>query len=404
MKHTVIGVYDNYTQAQEALNELVRSGFAIEHVNLSPQENSIAARQAVLQRHADEDGSTTGTISGFFRSLFGSPEKYRHEDVYSEAVRRGSYLVTVHTDTEQQNEQATDIMNRYEPVDIDERAEQWQSQGWSGYDASAPALSDAEIEQERNRYTSGRVAGSAESSQSMQNLQRTAQSTQGVQSSRLQESTAEGKTTIPVVQEELHVGKREVQRGGVRVLQHVVETPVQEQVHLREEHVSVERHQVNEPATEADMATLKDSSFEMRETAEEPVVAKTARVVEEVVVGKNVTEHTETIKDTVRHTDVEVEKMGGQALSAAERGATAMDDSDFRKHWQTTYGQSGGRYEDYAPAYQHGLRMASDERYSKYRWSDVEPDVRQDWETRNASQPWDRFKDAIRYGWDKATH
>jgi len=41
-----------------------------------------------------------------------------------------------------------------------------------------------------------------------------------------------------------------------------------------------------------------------------PVVAKTARVVEEVVVGRETTERTETVKDTVRREEVEVSKDG----------------------------------------------------------------------------------------------
>lgn len=357
MAHTVIGVYDNYKQAQQALDELTKKGFSIEHVNLSPGLETEEARQAAL-RHEEKGG-----VRGFFRSLFGGHEE-EHADIYSEAVRRGNYLLTVHAQTDEQADQATEILNRYNPIDINERAAQWKSEGWSRYETAAPALSEQEIQQERSRY-------------------------------------GEGKTTIPVIQEELQVGKRVVQRGGVRIFQHVVETPVQETVQLREEHVSVERHPVNEPATEADMANLKESSFEVRESAEEAVVAKTARVVEEVVVGKDVSERTETISDTVRRTDVEVEQMAGNGQGATT--TTAFDDTDFRNHWQTTYGKSGGRYEDYALAYRFGSRMASDERYSKYRWTDVEPDVRRDWEASNATHPWERVKDAVRYGWEKVT-
>ena len=103
-------------------------------------------------------------------------------------------------------------------------------------------------------------------------------------------------------------------------------------------------------------------------------------------------------------TDVEVEKMGGGPQTAAGATAAAFDDSDFRRHWQTAYGQqSGVRYEDYLPAYQYGYHMAGDERYSKFRWSDVEPDVQKQWESTHAGSPWERFKDAIRYGWERVT-
>ena len=118
---------------------------------------------------------------------------------------------------------------------------------------------------------------------------------------------AEG-TTIPVIEEELAVGKRTVDAGGVRVFRKVVEIPVEETINLREEHVNVARRAVDRPATEADFAK-GDQTIELTETAEEAVVGKNARVVEELVVGKNTTERTEHIHDTVRRTEVEVENI-----------------------------------------------------------------------------------------------
>ncbi|MDB5761093.1 MAG: hypothetical protein JWQ21_88, partial [Herminiimonas sp.] len=181
--------------------------------------------------------------------------------------------------------------------------------------------------------------------------------------------------------------------------QRVTEKPVQESVQLREEHVKVERHPVDQPATAADMAAFKEGSLELRETAEEPVVGKTARVVDEVVIGKEVRERTETIDDTVRRTEVEVEQM--QAQTGSARPGMAPDDADFRTHWQSSYAQSGGRYEEYAPAYRYGSTLGADERYKGSRWNDVEPQARADWESKNAGSPWEKAKDAVRYGWEK---
>ena len=61
--------------------------------------------------------------------------------------------------------------------------------------------------------------------------------------------------------------------------------------------------------TEADLRNMRDQSFEVTETAEEAVVEKSARVVEEVMVSKDATERTEHISDTVRRTEVEVEQV-----------------------------------------------------------------------------------------------
>jgi uncharacterized protein (TIGR02271 family) len=133
---------------------------------------------------------------------------------------------------------------------------------------------------------------------------------------------------IPIVEEELRVGKREVEHGGARVHTHVEETPVSEQVNLREEHVSVERRPVDQPisSTELDRGDLlQDRDIQMTARAEEAVVGKEARVREEVVVRKTAEERTENISDTVRHTEVEVDE--GRSTSSEEgRGAFGFSD------------------------------------------------------------------------------
>jgi uncharacterized protein (TIGR02271 family) len=116
---------------------------------------------------------------------------------------------------------------------------------------------------------------------------------------------------IPIIQEELIVGKQAVERGGVQVHVGVEAVPVQEQVTLREETVQVQRRPVNRPVSDADMAALHSGPIEVRETAEQAVVSKEAHVVEEVTVAKDVAERTETIRDTVRHTVVDVEQLPG---------------------------------------------------------------------------------------------
>ncbi len=121
--------------------------------------------------------------------------------------------------------------------------------------------------------------------------------------------TATGDVAIPVIEEELQVGKRTVDSGGVQVRTNVTERPVTETVNLREENVTVDRRPVDRKVTDADMTAVKGGNFTVTEREEEAVVGKTARVVEEVIVGKDVTERTETITDTVKRTDVDVEDL-----------------------------------------------------------------------------------------------
>ena len=188
---------------------------------------------------------------------------------YTEGLRDGGSLVIVRTDNDRARA-AADIMSRFNMVDIDTRLTDYQTKG-----------------------------------------------KQGVGLTQLDENG----TVIPVVEEEIQVGKRQVQRGGVRIHTTVTEKPVEEQVTLREEHVHVDRRPVDRAVTDADMAAFKEGSFELTETAEEAVVAKQARVVEEVVVGKEASERTETVRDTVRRTDVDVEQIPGQTVTT---GTTTM--------------------------------------------------------------------------------
>ena len=122
-------------------------------------------------------------------------------------------------------------------------------------------------------------------------------------------TTTVDSTVIPIAEEELVVGKRGVDLGGVRVYRRIVNEPVSESINLREEHVVIDRRPVDRPLTDADLLG-GNRVIELTETAEEAVVSKTARVVQEVRVGKEVTEHTETIRDTVRRTEVDVEELG----------------------------------------------------------------------------------------------
>lgn len=365
MNSTVIAVFDTYGHAHSAMNALFTQGFAPGDVKLSPAENSDEARQAALHgtQQTQAESSRGWGIGNFFRSLFGSDQHANDADVYTEAVRRGSYLISVTVASPEQSDRAATILQGFNPVDLEQRETEWRSTGWTGTKA------------------------------------------------------AKSQTSLPVIEEELKVGKRSVLKGGVRIYQHVTERPVEESVRLTEEHVNVTRTPVDEPATEADLAAFKEGTLEVRETAEEPVVEKTARVVEEVNISKDVTERTETVSDTVRRTDVEVEKISPQQVAqqvaqqaaqgtqTVQAGSTRMMDEDiYRQHFHTAYGTSGGSYEEYAPAYSYGATLAGNQRYQGYRWEELEPQARTEWESTHAGSPWERSSHAIRYGWEKSRH
>ena len=111
---------------------------------------------------------------------------------------------------------------------------------------------------------------------------------------------------VQAAEEQLRVGKREVGRGSVRVRSYVTERPVEEQVELRQERVTVERRPVDRAVAPGD-AAFQERTIEAVERGEEAVVSKTARVTEEIGLRKDVEHETETVRDTVRKQEVEVE-------------------------------------------------------------------------------------------------
>jgi uncharacterized protein (TIGR02271 family) len=387
MQNTIIAVYDSFDQAQRAVDELLAAGFTPANVQLNPHADSTGVARA--SSVAEQTGHTGSGIGHFFRSLFGmeDEEEHRaHHDMYAEAIRRGSSMLTVNADRDDQRETAIEIMNRFGPVDMDKRISDWRREGWTEYDAAAPAYSTGDAEKERSRYGAQLPAVA---------------DTQAAGAESREESQ-----TMPVVEEQLKVGKRTVQRDGVRVFRRVTEQPARESVDLRKEHVGVERQRVDRPAGKADMAAFKEGSIELREMSEEPVVSKEARVVEEVEVGRKVSHETANIDEKLRRSDVEVEQLGASHAprrSDVDDTYTASDDADFRTHWENAYGKSGGRYEDYDAAYRYGSSIGGSERFKNYSWEDAEPQMRNDWESRHPESKWEKVKDAVRHGAEKAT-
>ena len=131
MELTIIGVYDDLTHARSAKNDLIASGFSRSQVQLNPDHELSATRGPSVQK---EKNPTLGaSIENFFRSLFSMDDKSTYSNVYAEAVRRGSYVLTVDVDSDERRVRAEEIMGRYGTVDIDERSADWIRHGWLGY-------------------------------------------------------------------------------------------------------------------------------------------------------------------------------------------------------------------------------------------------------------------------------
>lgn len=127
----------------------------------------------------------------------------------------------------------------------------------------------------------------------------------------LSEHAGSSGRSVPIVEEELSVNKARSATGGVRVTSRVVEAPVEETVTLTTETVGVKRHAADRVLAADEAADIfKEKTVEMMGTKEEVEVHKKARVVGEVELTKEVEAHQETVRDTVRKTEVEVEEVG----------------------------------------------------------------------------------------------
>ena len=251
---TLVCLFHNQDNVKAAINDLRQAGIAQSGLTLIGGPNSPA------------DALEKSELASL-----GMPDKdYDH---LKEGVRDGGLVVSVTTD-ESNSDAVEDIFAKHSAKKIDEASKVEDS----GYAAAALPLAAAPLAAE----------------------------------------TVQGETAIPVVAEELVVGKRAVNQGGVRVFRRVVEIPVEQSVNLREEHVTMERRPVDRAVTDSDLA-FGDRTIELTETAEEAVISKNARVVEEVLVGKQATERVETIHDTVRKTEVEVEQVPANTVVDSTR-------------------------------------------------------------------------------------
>jgi len=262
MEQTVVGLFNDRTEAQDAMSELMEEGFIKDNIDLSNRRMTTDTDYDTDSDNYSDTGEGIGDrIANFFNSLFGDDDTTARN--YTYAANDAEAILTVHADSPERAELARDILDRNGAIDVNE--------GGMGYAG-----------------TTGSTATGAT-------------------------SNVESGTKIPVVEENLNVGKREVERGGARIRSRIVEKPVEENIRLREEHVTVNRRPVNREVSGDDINRFQPGEMEITEHAEVPIVGKEARVVEEVEVGKQVTEREETVHDTVRGTRVDVEEMNKTA-------------------------------------------------------------------------------------------
>ena len=202
---------------------------------------------------------------------------------------------------------------------------------------------------------------------------------------------AKNDNVLEVIEEELQVGKEIVERGRMRIYSVHTQREFQQDLRLRDETLRVRRRPVNR-SVKANPDLFKKRSFEMVEMDEIAKVGKTARVVEEVSLGKEVVDKVETIKETLRRQDVQVEEI--PALRPF-----AEYDADFRNFFARNLANSGVTYENLGPAFHYGYNLATREPFRSSPWIAVEADSKRIWEEKNPGT-WDKNKAVVKYAWE----
>ena len=197
MTTTVIGLYDRLEDAQNAVSELVSAGFPRENISIvaadtegkfktyvgAPGEDAgegvatgagvgaavgglgglligigalaipgigpvLAAGPLASALIGAGVGAVTGGLLGALVDA-GVPEE--QANLYAEGVRRGGTLVKV-TASEDRVDEANRIMDRFNPIDIDQRATTWRSENWNRFDPDATPYTPTDFERERSRF------------------------------------------------------------------------------------------------------------------------------------------------------------------------------------------------------------------------------------------------------------
>ena len=260
---TLVAVFDTAARADAAARELESSGVPAGCIKRYTKQSTLEPGDVAV-------GHTKHR--SFWSRLLGEEAPEQHYTAYDNALERGGEVLTVITD-QRDADRVVSIVENHAPIGLEEEA-------GAG-------------------VTAGAAAGSAP-------------------------VKTEGEQVVPLAEERLDVGKRTVERGTTRLRRYVVERPVEEQIRLRDETVSVERRPVSGSASVAPDA-FTEKTVEVTETREEPVVEKVARVVEEVAVGKKANERVETVRDTVRREEVDVERPTDKPVSPSQGVSTSAN-------------------------------------------------------------------------------
>jgi uncharacterized protein (TIGR02271 family) len=319
MAEYIVAVFPTNEGASAAARDLETVGIPASKIRQYASKESVEQQVQPVSHTSD-----THTSGGFWSWLFGEDSEATRStyaadiDAYDRKTTAGNIVLSVTVDDDTKIHQAIAALEAHHPVDIDERSDDAEEREpvssaspLTAHSTVGKEFSTAEVAQAGtvNTFPAGepasspvRPTGTAAASLVADTSANTPSGVAGAASGQ--------EEVIPLAEEQLEVGKRTIDRGTTRIRRYVVAKPVEESVTLRGEKVTVERRQPIGTTAAPGAGAFEERVVEVRETAEEPVVSKTARVTEEVVVGREATERTETVRDTVRRDEIEVSNGG----------------------------------------------------------------------------------------------
>jgi uncharacterized protein (TIGR02271 family) len=362
---TVIGLFERKDEAMRAYAQLLAEGYA----------------RADLDILTNDDKDDEPKLARM-HSWVPTPDV----DIYLAGVRDGSTIVTANVG-DSAVARAASILGSFDMVNINQRAALLAKK--------VPAVAAAGIGSAAAAVTSAATTAATATARTVAVAANVPKQTPAVAAAPPREvaltDAARNDNVLEVIEEDFAVGKQQVERGRMRIYNVVTEREVAKNVTLKDETIRVQRRPVSR-AVEIDPNIFKPRSFEMVEMDEIAQVKKTARVVEEVALGKDVIDKVETIKETLKRQDVQVEEI------PAARAFESYND-DFKNFYAKHLANKGVTFESLAPTFRFGHGLATREPFRSSPWSAVESDARRIWEEKNPGT-WDQSKAVVKYAWE----
>lgn len=455
MTKTIVGLYDSFAAAQQVAQELVEAGFSSQQISLVANDASGQYNSSIGGAEADMSGAGAGAgigaVLGGMGGLLvglgalaipgigpviaagplatallstsigagvgaitgglvdaGVPES--EAEYYSEGVRRGGTLLTLQADNDASVERAMDIIERYDPVDIQERTSSWRAAGWIGFDPNAGPYTAADA-----RSQPGNAGIGSWYSATSPTVPTGAQS-------MMYNEPAEGRANIST-QDLTHNEPAEGQANPDQNMSNqglIHDEPAEGRADINQE--------MNQPQTEIQDPTIRYAQQEAQETTGLSAAGDTYDTYYDTRfrqhypnTGHDYSYYAPAYRygyDLARDDDYDYHSWNEARADARYRWESTHQqgtweqfkdargdtydtyDARFRQHYNTYYTHPGHDYSYYAPAYRYGYDLARSDNYDYNSWNEAEADACCRWESDHQGN-WEQFKDAIRYAWEE---